>query len=74
MRWLRLTWPQFWDGLPAAVLDASMAAGERIQKIEDAMRLGMPEIAESQSLQQARTAYLKAYWKIRNHYCPPKHK
>ena len=69
---LGLTWPEFWDGQPAVILDALMGAAERIQTIDTAMRLGLPELAESTSVQFARTKYLKTYWEIRRRFDPVK--
>lgn len=67
-RWLGLAWNEFWDGEPAALIDARMASAEKLQTLENSMRLGMPELSESRGVQAARTDYLKTYWSIHKEF------
>ena len=48
-----------------------MAAAERLQTLETAARLGLPELAESGDVKATRIAYLKTYSAIRSSHVQP---
>ena len=59
-RWLFIPWPQYFNAIPAALLDACMARAEAMQRAEYAALAGESSGA-SPTVQGARTAYLKVY-------------
>ncbi len=55
--------------MPAAVIDACMAAAQRIQTLETAALYGKAPEAE-RPVASARKKYLECYWEIRNALLP----
>ena len=49
-----------------------MTSAQRYDTLETALRLGLPELAESDSVKGSRTAYLKTYAALAARLQPPR--